>query len=97
MLFSDLAGKEIINLHDGAKLGVIGDADLAVSGAGVIEALILNTRAGFGGLLSSVAERDRDGLIIPWQAVRKIGSEVMIVDLPNTGDRISDRLKKYSI
>ncbi|MEM5817395.1 MAG: YlmC/YmxH family sporulation protein, partial [Desulfitobacterium hafniense] len=36
MLLSDLAGKEIINLFDGAKLGLVGDADLAISASGAI-------------------------------------------------------------
>jgi len=90
MLLSDLAGKEIINLHDGAKLGLVGDADLAVSATGNIEAIILSAR-GFGGFWSGGAERDT--LVIPWQTVKKIGSEVIIVDLQHG----SERMRKYSV
>jgi len=89
MLLSDLAGKEIINLYDGAKLGLVGDADLAISPAGSIEAIILTSRGGFTGFLG---ERDRDILVIPWQTVKKVGSEVIIVDLHNK----SERVRKYS-
>jgi len=92
MLLSDLGGKEIINLYDGAKLGLVGDADLAIGPNGVIEAIILNSRAGFGGLFGSFADRERDLLVIPWQTIKKIGSEVIIVDLQNI-----DRSRKYSV
>jgi len=93
MLLSDLAGKEIINLYDGAKLGLVGDADLAISVNGNIEAIILTSRSGFSGFLSGMGERDRDILVIPWQAVKKVGSEVIIVDIHNK----SEKMKKYSI
>ncbi|MEA4901512.1 MAG: YlmC/YmxH family sporulation protein [Desulfitobacterium sp.] len=81
MLLSDLAGKEIINLFDGAKLGQIGDADLTISSGGAIEAIILTSRSGFGGFWGNIGDKERDTLVIPWQAVKKIGSEVIIVDI----------------
>lgn len=93
MLLSDLAGKEIINLYDGARLGAIGDADLAISANGSIEAIILTSRSGFGGFWGSMNERERDTLVIPWQAVKKVGSEVIIVDMHNK----SERMNKYSV
>lgn len=93
MLLSDLGGKEIINLYDGARLGSIGDADLAISSSGSIEAIILTSRSGFAGFLGGINERDRETLIIPWQSVKKIGSEVIIVDIQNK----SERINKYSV
>lgn len=93
MLLSELEGKEIINLYDGAKLGSIGDADLAVSASGSIEAIILTSRGGFSGFWSNRGEKDNDILVIPWQAVKKVGSEVIIVDLNNK----SERMRKYSV
>lgn len=93
MLLSDLGGKEIINLYDGARLGSIGDADLAISPSGSIEAIILSSRSGFAGFLGGINERDRETLVIPWQSVKKIGSEVIIVDIQNK----SERINKYSV
>ncbi|MDA8227142.1 MAG: YlmC/YmxH family sporulation protein [Desulfitobacterium hafniense] len=93
MLLSDLAGKEIINLYDGAKLGLVGDADLAISVTGNIEAIIFSSRGGFSGFWGGTGERERGALVIPWQAVKKVGSEVIIVDLNNK----SERQTKYSI
>ena len=81
MLLSDLAGKEIINLHDGAKLGLVGDADIDISTNGKIEAIILASRGGFSGFWGSRGDRDRDQMVIPWQTIKKVGSEVIIIDL----------------
>jgi len=93
MLLSDLAGKEIINLYDGAKLGLVGDADLAISNGGAIEAIILTSRLGFGGFWGNTSSRERDTLVIPWQSVKKVGTEVIIVDMHNK----SERMNKYSV
>ncbi|MCB8815568.1 MULTISPECIES: YlmC/YmxH family sporulation protein [Desulfosporosinus] len=88
MLLSDLAGKEIINLYDGAKLGLVGDADLEISFNGSVEAIILTSRGGFSGFWGSKGDREREQLVIPWQTVKKVGSEVIIVDLQNRSERI---------
>lgn len=90
MLMSELVGKEIINLSDGAKLGSVGETDLVISpDTGEIESLVLPNRGGyFGGFLGG---GERDYLVIPWPAVKKIGSEVIIVDLGE------NRGKKYSV
>lgn len=87
MLLSDLAGKEIINLHDGARLGLVGDADLDISSNGTVEAIILASRGGFSGFWSSKGERDRDLLVIPWKTIRKVGSEVIIIDLHDKSEK----------
>ncbi|MGI6119507.1 MAG: YlmC/YmxH family sporulation protein [Desulfosporosinus sp.] len=81
MLLSELGGKEIINLYDGAKLGLVGDADLDISVNGSVEAIILNSREGFSGFWSSRRERERKTLVIPWKNIKKVGSEVIIIDL----------------
>lgn len=83
MLLSDLAGKEIINLNDGARLGLVGDADLEIAPNGSVEAIILSSRGGFSGFWGSRSDRGRESIVIPWQAIKKIGSEVIIVDLHN--------------
>lgn len=77
MLLSDFVGKEIVNLLDGARLGVVGDSDLVINvPTGEIESIVLPNR---GRLLSIFGEVQ--DLVIPWEAVRKIGSEVIIVEL----------------
>jgi YlmC/YmxH family sporulation protein len=91
MLISELVGKEIININDGAKLGAVGETDLVISPeTGQIESLILPSRGGFTGLFGGGGERDY--IVIPWPSVKKIGSEVIIVDM---GDG-SGNTRKYS-
>lgn len=86
MLLSDLAGKEIINLYDGEKLGLVGDADMDISLNGAVEAIILTSRGGFAGFWSSKGEREQ--LVIPWQTIKKVGSEVIIIDLNNKSEKV---------
>lgn len=77
MRLSELVGKEVINVCDGARLGVIGESDVIIDlGTGQIESVILPNRGGLFGFWV-----EKQSLVIPWQAIKKIGSEVIIVDL----------------
>lgn len=87
MRLSKLAGKEIINMHDGGRLGVVGETDLvAHPETGELESIIVPNHGNFFSIF-----KDERFLVIPWQAIKKIGSEVIIVDL-NTPDLNHDRL-----
>ncbi|MDD4600950.1 hypothetical protein SDC9_06173 [bioreactor metagenome] len=82
MRLSELSGKEVINLGDGARLGVIDDCELTIeAGTGRIQALVLPGR---GGLLSVFG--DNRASTIPWRSIKRIGDDVIIVDLNNTFD-----------
>lgn len=75
---SELIGKEIINISDGARLGVVGDSDLVVDvHTGKIDSIILPNKGNF----LSFWGADRQHLVIPWPSIKKIGSEVIIVEL----------------
>ena len=77
MKLSELMGKEIVNIYDGVRLGTIGDSDMVVDGeTGEIDSIILPNRGSIIGML-----RDRGQLEIPWDSVKKIGDEVIIVEL----------------
>lgn len=84
MRLSELSGKEVINLSDGSRLGVIEDCELTFdSKSGKIENLVLpNHRSLFSFF------NDRKGAIVNWRAVKRIGDEVVIVDLNNAFDRM---------
>ncbi|SFR01784.1 YlmC/YmxH family sporulation protein [Desulfoscipio geothermicus] len=89
MKLGELAGKEIINLNDGARLGVIGETDLAIDDeTGKIQSIIIPRK---GNIISFWAEKNE--LVIPWEAVKKIGFEVIIVEL----DQAVPRYGKYMI
>ena len=76
MRLSDLIGKDIVNIQNGSRLGTVADSDLVIQAeTGEIDSIILPSRSGFLNFW------DKSNLTIPWSAVRKIGAEVIIVDL----------------
>ncbi|MDD2443990.1 MAG: YlmC/YmxH family sporulation protein [Desulfotomaculaceae bacterium] len=80
MRMRDLAGKEIVNILNGAKLGIVGDSDMTIDvESGEILSIILPQKNNFINLWM-----DRHQLVIPWEAVKKIGAEVIIVELDQT-------------
>lgn len=81
MLLSELSGKEIVNLHDGAKLGLVGDSDIKINVNGKVEALIISSRSGYNWFFGRNNEREGEFVVVPWKAIKKIGSEVIIVDI----------------
>ncbi len=80
MRMCELVGKEIVNICNGSRLGVVGDSDMAINiDSGEIQSIILPRKSNFINLWV-----ERQHLIIPWEAVRKVGSEVIIVELDQT-------------
>ncbi|MGM0470668.1 MAG: YlmC/YmxH family sporulation protein [Bacillota bacterium] len=79
MKLSQLQGKEIINMYDGHRLGILGESELVLDAhSGAIESIIIPDQGGFLSLFG-----EEKYLIIPWQAVKKVGSEVIIIELEN--------------
>ncbi|HMM21620.1 MAG TPA: YlmC/YmxH family sporulation protein [Selenomonadales bacterium] len=84
MRLSELTGKEVINIGDGARLGYIDECELVFDErSGKINALLLPKRGWLPAFLG-------DGKLstIPWQSIRRIGDEVIIVDLNNAYERM---------
>ncbi|HHV72386.1 MAG TPA: YlmC/YmxH family sporulation protein [Clostridia bacterium] len=85
MRLGDLAGKEIINICDGERLGIVGNSDLVIDeNTGKIEAILVPQDRGFWGFSEA-----KKMLTIPWHAIKKIGAEILVVDLEE------DYMKKY--
>lgn len=79
MRLTELIGKDIVNIQNGSRLGTVADSDLVIHAeTGEIDAIILPSQGGFFNFW------DRNNLTIPWSAVRKIGSEVIIVELDDS-------------
>lgn len=74
MLLSDMGDKEIINIHDGAIMGVMADTDLVIDQEGKIRAILLSPRFKF------FRARGPEELEIPWVSVTKIGDDILFVD-----------------
>ncbi|MDK2820691.1 MAG: hypothetical protein PWP31_656 [Clostridia bacterium] len=70
----ELRQREVINVVDGKRLGMIKDIDLDLE-AGKVRALILPSQ---GGRFKLFFGREED-LIIPWENVIKIGVDVILV------------------
>jgi YlmC/YmxH family sporulation protein len=88
MRLGELMGKEIVNIYNGARLGVVGESDLAFDlDTGEIRSIIVPRKNSFFNFWL-----DRQHLIIPWEAVRKVGAEVIIIEL----DQTSPGYRKYS-
>lgn len=83
MRLSDMSGKEVINISDGARLGIIDECELNFDvRTGRIESLVLPSSGGFFQFFS-----DCKGVEIPWQTIRRIGDEVIITDLSESNER----------
>ncbi len=76
MYLSEIAGKEVINIVTGERLGVVGECDIIIDELnGKILALSIPRERGFLGI-----RKDRDVLEIPWRNVVKIGNDIIIIE-----------------
>lgn len=88
MRLSELEGKEIVNIYDGTRLGVVGESDLIIDiRSGKVQSIILPNK---GNMLSFWV--DKQQMIIPWDSIKKIGAEVIVVEL----DQTNLNLRRYS-
>ena len=77
MRLSKLGGKEIVNLNDGGRLGVIADSDLVIDEqSGKILSLLVPDKKNQFALFASKSEIE-----IPWSSIRKIGNDMIIIDM----------------
>jgi len=86
---TEMAGKEIINVFDGARLGVVGESDMIINPeTGQITSVIVPRKSNFINFWM-----DRQHMLIPWESIRKIGQEIIIVEL----DQTNLNFKKYMV
>lgn len=69
--FSEMCFKSVVRLDDGACLGRIGDVEIE---RGSIKAIVIPGKMRFFGLLGRDPEK-----IIPWELVKSIGKDVILV------------------
>ena len=73
--FTDLHCKEVICVCDGRRLGFISDARIEIP-EGNIVAIIVPGPCRFFGLWGR-----RDDYVIPWNCIRRIGPDIVLVDV----------------
>ena len=76
MSYSELRRKDVVNICDGRKLGK--PIDLILNDSACVEALVVPGRS--GGLLGFLRQ-DREGRVIDWSRVRRIGDDVILVEV----------------
>jgi YlmC/YmxH family sporulation protein len=82
---SDLRMREIVNVQDGRRLGLIKDIDLDLEN-GRIGAIILAGSSRMMGFFG----RDEE-IVVPWEKIVKVGVDVILVEVPNVAERYSAR------
>lgn len=88
MRYSDLAGKEIIAVDEGIRLGVVDHTDLVINvRTGEVDSIIIPYGRRFWG--SKL-------VVIPWRGITKIGRDFIIVDLSTAKD-YSDTLRRLEV
>ncbi|HHU75588.1 MAG TPA: YlmC/YmxH family sporulation protein [Firmicutes bacterium] len=76
MRINDLRDRDVVNVNDGKRLGIIHDLDIDIE-SGNIKAIII---PGGGGLMGVLGRRQ--DLVIPWVKIVKVGVDTILVDLP---------------
>lgn len=78
MKFSELGIKEVVNLNNGERLGILADSDLLIDEeSGNILSLIVPDRRFSIKLFGS----ERKSMEIPWESIKKIGHDMIIVEM----------------
>ena len=72
----DLRRKEVINIHDGCRIGCVGDLEIRIP-EGQISAIIVFGPPRFFGLFGRGEE-----FYIPWDCIQRIGDDIILVDKP---------------
>lgn len=71
----DFRFKEVINVCDGRRLGYVSDVFVEIA-TGRVTAIIVPGPCKFLGLFWR-----EDDYIIPWECIRRIGSDIILVDV----------------
>jgi YlmC/YmxH family sporulation protein len=77
---SELRMKDVVNVQDGRRLGLIGDLELDLE-QGRVKSVVVPGASKFLGLFG----RDRD-TVIEWEQIQKIGHDVILVDIKQYQD-----------
>jgi YlmC/YmxH family sporulation protein len=80
---SEFKQKEVINITDGRRMGFVNDVEVDLED-GRIQSVII---PGAGRLFGLIGKENE--IIIPWENIKKIGEDIILVDM---GERF---IRKY--
>jgi YlmC/YmxH family sporulation protein len=84
MRLSEFGNKEIVNLNDGKRLGLIEDSDLIIDeNTGKINSIVVYETKG------SIFRSRPNYIEIPWEYIKKIGNDMIIVEVE------LDKMRKF--
>lgn len=71
-----MSGKEIVDVKKAERMGVLGQTDLEINETnGQIQALLIPSLKWFG------LRKQGQEIRVPWQHIKKIGSDIIIIDI----------------
>lgn len=74
MRYREMSSKEIVNINEGARLGILGQTDLEINRqTGKIESLIIPNYKWFG------LKKEGEEVKIAWSAIEKIGEDMIMI------------------
>ena len=86
---ADLRCKEVINISDGSRLGYANDVEFDVL-TGQIMAIVVPGPCRFFGLFGR-----EDDYVVPWQAIRRVGEDIILVEVRPEQGRCPRKKKSW--
>jgi YlmC/YmxH family sporulation protein len=74
MRVTELSCKEVVCIRDGARLGYVADVEVEVP-EGQVCAIVVPGKCRLFGLLGRTED-----FVIPWNAIRRVGDDIILVD-----------------
>ena len=74
MRVTDLSSKEVVCISDGARLGYVSDVEVEVP-CGQVKAIVVPGKCRWFGLFGHTED-----YVIPWDAIRRVGDDIILVD-----------------
>ncbi|GAB4072598.1 YlmC/YmxH family sporulation protein [Barrientosiimonas marina] len=75
MRYKDMSSKEIVDINQGSRLGVLGQTDLEIDeSSGQIESFVLPNYKWFG------LKKEGSETKISWTSIRKIGEDMIMIE-----------------
>lgn len=71
---SELKQKEVINVNDGKRLGIVYDVEIDME-KGSIDAIVMPGTGRILGLFSKESD-----IVVNWENIKKIGVDVILID-----------------